>query len=350
MSALNMYLDMYKGRNVLVTGNTGFKGSWLTIWLKELGANVMGYALNPPSQPNMHESTDVSNRISYFYDDIRNVDNLNTSIALFQPEIIFHLAAQPILRKSIKEPGLTFEINLMGTVAVMQAARTSKSVKALVMITSDKCYENDPKPNGYCETDRLGGDDPYSASKACAEIAIHAYRKSYELNVASTRAGNILGGGDWGEDRLLPDCIRKLSSNKKIVIRNPSHLRPWQFVLDPLYGYLLLGMQLLTEGKKYAQAWNFGPLEENYINVEQLVQKVIKYWGTGEYKIVPNPKISESKLLKLNCNKSNKFLCWKPKYNIDETLEETISWYKHFYEKLDMYNFTVSQIKKYMEK
>lgn len=270
------------------------------------------------------------------------------TICNYKPEVIFHLAAQPIMRKSLKEPLWTFETNLMGTVNVLDATRLIKSVKALVMITSDKCYENNPKPEGYSEHDRLGGDDPYSASKACAELAIHAYKKSFDINVASTRAGNILGGGDWGEDRLLPDCIKKLSSRQKIIIRNPSHLRPWQYVLDPLYGYLLLGSKLL-EDKKYAQAWNFGPPNENYINVEDLVKKTIKYWGSGEYEIVPNPEITESQFLRLNCEKSNNLLGWKPKYNIDKTLEETISWYRHFYDGESMYNFTISQIKKYME-
>ena len=296
----------------------------------------------------MFESLNLENKVTSTYGDIRDIDALNFRFERFKPEIVFHLAAQPIMRKSIKEPILTFSTNLMGTVNVLEVARNSPSVKAVVAITSDKCYENDPKPSGYVETDRLGGDDPYSASKACAELAIAAYRKSYSLNVASTRAGNILGGGDWGENRLLPDCITKLSSGQKITIRNPSHLRPWQYVLDPLYGYLLLGSKLL-ESKEYAQAWNFGPPEENYINVEELVQKTIKYWGSGEYEIVPNPEISESQFLRLNCEKSNNLLGWKPKYNIDKTLEKTISWYKNFYDKKDMYEFSLNQIKEYME-
>ena len=318
------------------------------MWLIKLKANVLGFSLNPPSQLNIFESLNLAEKITSIYGDIRNKDVLDFRFENFKPEIVFHLAAQPIMRKSIKEPILTFSTNFMGTVNVLEVARNSPTVKAVVAITSDKCYENDPKPSGYSETDRLGGDDPYSASKACAEFAINAYRKSYELNVASCRAGNILGGGDWGENRLLPDCITKLSSGQKITIRNPSHLRPWQYVLDPLYGYLLLGSKLL-ESKEYAQAWNFGPPEENYINVEELVQKTIKYWGSGEYEIVPNPEISESQFLRLNCEKSNNLLGWKPKYNIDKTLEKTISWYKNFYDKKDMYEFSLNQIKEYME-
>lgn len=344
-------LDIYRNKTVLVTGNTGFKGSWLTLWLHKLGANVVGYALQPPTKPSMFKLLKLKNKIEDLRSDVRWEIMLGSIFEKYKPEIVFHLAAQPIMRKSIREPLLTFETNTMGTINVLESVRNSESVKALVAITSDKCYENDPKPGGYCELDRLGGDDPYSASKACAELAINAYRKSYDMNVASTRAGNILGGGDWGEDRLLPDCIRQLSSNQKIIIRNPTHLRPWQYVLDPLYGYLLLGSKLLAEGRKYSQAWNFGPSKENYINVEQLVQKTIKYWGSGEYSIVPNPKIPESHLLTLNCTKSNEILGWKPKYNIDETLEETILWYKKFYyDKENLYEFTLSQIKKYMEK
>ena len=325
-----------------------------------LGAKVMGASIEPPSEPNMFNTLNLND---FKFSLSKNIITYNVDINDYpfghlvhgtNPEIIFHLAAQPIMRKSLRHPVYTFYTNLMGTVRVLEEARKTESVKAVVSITSDKCYENNPKPEGYSETDRLGGDDPYSASKACAELAINAYRESYGLNVASCRAGNILGGGDWGEDRLLPDCITKLSSGQKITIRNPSHLRPWQYVLDPLYGYLLLGTKLLIDKKylvqpKYAQAWNFGPLEENYINVEELVQKTIKYWGSGEYEIVPNPEISESQFLRLNCEKSNNLLGWKPKYNIDETLEKTISWYKNFYDKKDMYEFSLKQIKEYME-
>ena len=348
---INSHLEIYKGKKVLVTGNRGFKGSWLSLWLKELQADILGFSLGPPSQPNMFETLNLGEKITSAYGDIGDKDYkdaLDFRFENFKPEIVFHLAAQPIMRKSIKEPVLTFSTNLMGTVNVLEASRNCPSVKTVVAITSDKCYKDNPKPNGYSETDRLGGDDPYSTSKACAEHAINAYRKSYGLNVASCRAGNILGGGDWGEDRLLPDCITKLSYGQKITIRNPLHLRPWQFVLDPLYGYLLLGSKLL-EDKKYAQAWNFGPLIENYINVEELVRKTIKYWGSGEYEIVPNPEISESQFLRLNCEKSNNLLGWKPKYNINETLEKTISWYKNFYDKKDMYEFSLNQIKEYME-
>jgi CDP-glucose 4,6-dehydratase len=343
-------LDIYKGKTVLITGHTGFKGSWLSVYLTHLGAKVVGYSLEPPSQPNMFDSIGLVNKI-YTSErcNILNVERLKTLMHLFSPDIVFHLAAQPIVKESYVNPHLTFETNLSGTVSVLEALRKT-NVKAAVMITSDKCYEDDPKPDGYVETDRLGGSDPYSSSKACAELAIAAYRNSFNMNVASTRAGNILGGGDWGKDRLVPDCIRQLSSGQKIIIRNPSHLRPWQFVLDPLYGYLLLGAKLFMEGDKYAQAWNFGPPKENYINVEELVHKIIKYWGSGEYSIVENPEITESKFLRLNCAKSNNILGWNPKYNIEKTLEKTISWYRRFYyDKKDLYEFTVSQIQKYME-
>lgn len=297
----------------------------------------------------MFEQLHIDKKImDYSHVDIRNETLLKTVLDVNKTDIVFHLAAQPIMRKSINEPVLTFGTNLMGTVNILEAIRNSNSVKASVLITSDKCYENNPKPNGYKEDDRLGGDDPYSASKACAELAINAYRSSYGLNVASTRAGNIIGGGDWGQDRLLPDCIRKLSSGEKIVIRNPSYLRPWQYVLDPLYGYLMLGKELLEGNKIFATAWNFGPPKENYICVEELVKKVIDLWNSGEYTI-QNANIPESKFLRLNTDFTNNVLGWIPKYKIDDALKETISWYKRFYDGKDMYNFTVSQIKKYME-
>lgn len=348
------------GKRVLITGHTGFKGSWLAIWLKELGAKVLGYSLEPPSNPNNFEATNISNRIIHVHGDIKDFSNLKKIFVEFQPEIVFHLAAQPLVRHSYEEPQITFETNVMGTVNMFELVRTTPSVRVFINVTSDKCYENKEWTWGYRENDPLGGHDPYSSSKACAELVSQAYIKSFfsqreRVGVASVRAGNVIGGGDWGTDRLLPDCIRSLSRGEGILIRNPNAIRPWQFVLEPLRGYLLLVAKLFEKPKDYMGAWNFGPDNESCIAVSEVVDKVISYWGSGTWRKVStklNDNKQEMNLLKLNCDKANSFLKWRGILDIDSAIKMTVEWYKAFYNSPateDMYNLCVAQINEYMQ-
>ncbi len=347
-------LDVYKGKSVLITGNTGFCGSWLSIWLKKLGAKVSGYSLHPPTQPNMFEALKLENEIPTVFGDIRDENILALTLDYVKPEFVFHLAAQPIVKDSYRKPKETFETNTMGTLNVLEAIRETPSVKVAVMITTDKVYE-DKYPYVYSENNQLGGNDPYSASKACAEHVIATYRHSYlstNVMVASARAGNIIGGGDWAE-RIVPISIKSIVAGEKIPIYAPNSTRPWQHVLEPLYGYLLLGAKMY-QGFELDEAWNFGPELESCITVENLVKKIIKYWGSGEYTITnPDKTMPESMYLRLNCNKAKKLLGWKPKYSVDEAVKETVSWYKEYYHGYNdyhrLYDFTVKQIEKYEE-
>lgn len=347
--------DMYKGKTVLVTGDTGFKGSWLSIWLNRLGAKVIGYSLGPPTEPSMFEATNLSSKHIHVIGDVRNEKHLLSIFEKHQPAIVFHLAAQPIVRRSYKEPRLTYETNVMGTVNLLEAVRKTECTKVAMVITSDKCYHNKESPRGYKESDPMGGYDPYSSSKGCAELVVSAYRNSFfshkTVTLASVRAGNVIGGGDWGEDRLVPDCIKSLSAGKEIVIRNPTSVRPWQHVCEPLGGYLLLGTRMY-EDDKFAGAWNFGPSEADAISVEEVVRRIIEYWGSGRYRIAPQVVAPhEASLLKLDCGKARTLIGWKPTYTIDETLRETVAWYKEFYKKKAfkrLYDCTVKQIIRYM--
>jgi len=283
---------VFQGMPVLVTGHTGFKGSWLSIWLKELGAEVIGYSVDIPTVPNNFEASQLARRVVDVRDDVRSLGALYNVFGEFKPQVVFHLAAQPIVRLSYGEPKETFDVNVMGAVNLLEAVRLTDSVKAVVCITSDKCYENREWIWGYREIDRLGGHDPYSASKAMAELAIAAYRRSFfppdayqehGVAVASARAGNVIGGGDWAQDRLVADCMRALMDGEPIPVRNPRSVRPWQLVLEPLSGYLWLAAKLLQEGARFAEAWNFAPLEPVAVSVGELVQKLIELWGVGEW-------------------------------------------------------------------
>jgi CDP-glucose 4,6-dehydratase len=359
--ARNM-LDIYKGKRVLVTGNTGFKGSWLSVWLAELGAKVVGYSLSPPTEPNMFEAIDLGNRNIDIVGDVRDEGHLLSTFEAYQPEVVFHLAAQPIVRRSYKEPRLTYETNVMGTVNLLEAVRKTKCARVVVVITSDKCYENKELMHGCRETDRLGGNDPYSSSKGCAELVVSAYRASFfgsesnsrRVAVATGRAGNVIGGGDWGEDRLVPDCARALSAEKEIVIRNPASIRPWQYVLEPLGGYLLLGTKMYENNERYVGAWNFGPSESDAISVEEIVKRIISYWGNGEYRAKSSSdEPLEARSLRLDCSKARTLIGWKPTYTINEALVETVAWYKEFHRNRvasDLYDYTVKQIIKYVAK
>lgn len=349
-----LFNNEYKNKKVLVTGHTGFKGSWLSLWLSLLGADVLGYSLEPNTSPSLYEILNLNTRIKSVFGDIRNKDSLNQIFQDFQPEVVFHLAAQPIVRLSYQEPVLTYETNVLGTLNVLEAARSCRSVKAFVNITSDKCYENREKDYGYQEDDPMGGYDMYSSSKGCVEILTASYRKSFlkdgnPFALASARAGNVIGGGDWASDRLIPDCVSLLSQGKDIVIRNPFAVRPWQHVLEPLYGYLLLGQKLLENGAKYSEGFNFGPCEESILTVENVVEKVIKYWGSGKVIVQKNNELHEANLLKLNIEKARKALGWEPLYDIDQTIELTVDWYKRFYNGEKMEGFTENQINNYMD-
>jgi CDP-glucose 4,6-dehydratase len=358
----NTYNNIYNGKRVLVTGHTGFKGGWLSLWLKELGAEVIGYSLDPPTKPSFFEAVDLKNKLIHIIGNVRDENHLLSVFEKHQPEFIFHLAAQSLVRFSYKEPRLTYETNVMGTVNVLEAIRKSKSVRAAVIITSDKCYENKEWIYGYRENDSVGGYDPYSSSKGCAELVVSAYRNSFfnpkdsgkihNIALSSVRAGNVIGGGDWGGDRLISDCVKTLSQNKIINIRNPQATRPWQYILEPLSGYLLLGSKMYKDGIKYSSAWNFGPNDNDIITVEEIVKSVIKNWGKGEYKVDTSRQPHEAGLLKLETSKARIFLRWKPVYEIYETIKRTINWYKYFYngiEKEKLYKITVKEIWDYIK-
>ncbi len=350
--------DIYQGKRVLITGHTGFKGAWLTLWLKELGAKVMGYALTPPTNPNLFESVGLEDKIIHVIGDIRDEAKLLSVFQDFQPEFVFHLAAQPLVKLSYKEPRLTYETNVMGTINLYEAIRKTDSVRVVINITSDKCYENREWVYGYRETDPMGGYDPYSSSKGCVELVTSAYRNSYfnpkdyrkthNVALASVRAGNVIGGGDWGEDRLIPDCVKALSQGKTIVIRNPKATRPWQHVLEPLSGYLWLGALMLQDGEKYSGEWNFGPNDD--LKVEDVVNKIIDVWGYGEYKINPDGNLHEALSLKLDISKAAFYLKWMPVHRVDGALERTINWYKEYYKGNEekVYQYTLSQIMEYV--
>jgi len=372
-----MFENTYKNKKVLITGHTGFKGSWLAIWLKELGGEVVGYALDPPSNPNNFEATKLQEKITHIHGDVRDLDHLLETFSKYQPEFVFHLAAQPIVRLSYDEPKLTFDTNVGGTVNVFEAVRKTISVKVLVNITSDKCYENKEWVWGYRENDPMGGYDPYSASKGCSELVFSAYLKSFFsqknsgdmfrkpgvsgtcpqnsiIGAASARAGNVIGGGDWGKDRLVPDCIRALSRHQLIGIRSARAVRPWQHVLEPLGGYLLLGAALYQDPQNYSGAWNFGPDDSSHLTVAEMTDRLIKYWGDGAWDDLSDPHaLHEANLLKLNCDKAHAELNWRSVLTIDECLQMTADWYKEFYSELqtkDMYQFCLAQICKYDER
>lgn len=351
-----MFNNIYKGKKVFLTGHTGFKGSWLALWLTKLGAKVCGYSLAPNTEPSMFKELDIENKIEKsIIGNILDEKELEFSISEFQPDIVFHLAAQPLVRLSYSEPILTYQTNVIGTLNVLDFSYCCPSVKAFVNITTDKCYENKEVNRGYKEDEPMGGYDMYSSSKGCVEIMSSSFRRSFlqeegTYAMATARAGNVIGGGDWAEDRLLPDCVRSIDSGKKIEIRNPIAVRPWQHVLEPLSGYLLLGQKLLEEGKKYAEGFNFGPNEDSVLRVAEVAEKACKYYGKGDVVVHKRDNLHEANLLMLNIEKAEKVLGWIPTYTADEAIKNTIEWYKHFYAKdADMYEFTMKQIEEYEE-
>ena len=352
--------NIFKGKKVLVTGHTGFKGSWLSIWLRELGAKVIGYSTEPPTKPSNFILTQLAKKIVDIRADIRNKEELERVIKAFKPEIIFHLAAQAIVLTSYSNPKETLDINVGGTVNVLEIARHYHFVKSVVIITSDKCYKDQSMPWGYRETDLLGGDDPYSASKGMAELAVASYRTSFfnENNntvIASARAGNVIGGGDFANFRLVPDTMKALIMENEIELRNPMSVRPWQHVLVPLSGYLTLAARLQEERHRFAEAWNFGPLETNGVKAQEVVEKAISLWGKGSWKQIKikNPP-KEVKLLRLSWEKAAQKLRWVPEYNWEEALASTVEWFKVYASQrknpeIDLYDFCAKQIRDYTE-
>jgi len=320
----------YKNKRVLVTGATGFKGSWLCSWLLKLGAKVYGIGFVPNENDRLFYSLLLNKKINIKLFDIRNLNKLKKFISSSKPSIIFHMAAQPLVIESYKNPLLTFDVNSRGTMNVLEASRNKKFIKSIVCITSDKCYENIGSIKNYKEEDILGGVDPYSVSKASAELVIKSYRESIfkgSCAISSARAGNVIGGGDWSSKRLVPDCIRFMKKKSKVLLRNPNSNRPWQFVLEPLKGYLILAMKQYSQPRKYSSAWNFGPENKSKKTVKEIVKLMIDRWGSGSIKNIKNKKFLEHKNLQLNINKAKKKLKWKPTYGVKETIAVTVDWY-----------------------
>ncbi|MBF0561313.1 MAG: CDP-glucose 4,6-dehydratase [Alphaproteobacteria bacterium] len=353
----------WRNRSVLITGHTGFKGSWLALWLETLGARVTGLALAPPTQPAMFEVAGVGAGMERSHlADVRDLAAVTAAVTQARPEVVFHLAAQPIVLRSYVEPVETYATNVMGVAHLLEAVRHCDSVRAVVMVTSDKCYENREWVWGYRETDAMGGFDPYSSSKGCSELVTAAYRSSYfnpanygshGVAVASVRAGNVVGGGDWAEDRLIPDLVRGLIAGKPVPIRNPHAVRPWQHVLEPLFGYLRLAQLLVEQGSDYAEAWNFGPLDRNACPVGQIVDRVMALWdGSTASGWVSDrqPRPHENVFLKLDCSKANARLGWRAQWDIETTLRFTINWYQKWQRGEDMRAATLNDIRAYVAK
>jgi CDP-glucose 4,6-dehydratase len=346
--------DAFRGRRVLITGDTGFKGSWLALWMTKLGAEVWGFALPAEGDRPHYALLGLANRITHHDGDIRNRDEVQAVVDAAKPEIVFHLAAQSLVKRSYADPKLTFDTNFGGAVNLLDVLRDAPSVKALVFITSDKCYLNKEWEWGYRETDELGGLDPYSASKAATELAFKAYAASFldandKLGAATTRAGNVIGGGDWAADRIVPDCIRALENNEPIRIRMPHATRPWQYVLEPLSGYLCLASKLLENPVKYRGSWNFGPGEDAVRTVHQLTQQLVSDWGSGEIIVdkLPN-QAYEATLLHLSIDKARMRLGWSPRWTVDKAIRECAIWYKSVLEGADAYSVSSRQIDDYM--
>lgn len=356
---MNKFLNnFYRGKRVLVTGHTGFKGSWLSIWLNELGAQVIGYSLDPYTDNDNFVLSNLSEKIIDIRGDIRNKNDLKDVFCKYSPEIVFHLAAQPLVRESYDIPVDTYETNVMGTINILENIRFSKSVKIGVMVTTDKCYENKEQFWGYRENEPMGGYDPYSSSKGAAEIAIESWKRSFfnpenfeshGKSIASVRAGNVIGGGDWAKDRIIPDCIRAIENNKTIEIRSPKSIRPWEHVLEPLSGYLLLGKKLYENPLKYNEGWNFGPYLDSIVTVWEIAENVIKNYGEGELLDVSNKdELHEAKLLALDISKARFKLNWKPSLDIEQTIKLTVEWYKK-YKTENVYDLCVEQINNFLQ-
>jgi len=341
----------WQGKRVFLTGHTGFKGSWLSLWLASLGVEVKGYALNPPTLPSLFNEAKVGSIINSQIGDIRDQDALYESMLKFNPDILIHMAAQPLVKYSYDAPIETYEVNVIGTAKVLEVARSCSNLKAIVNITTDKCYENDERTKGYKENDPMGGYDPYSSSKGCAELVTSAYRRSFlqeqDIGLASVRAGNVIGGGDWADDRLIPDILRSFEKSEPVVIRNPKATRPWQHVLEPLSGYLILAEKLYKNQKEYAEGWNFGPNEKDVKPVDWILDKMISKWPGSSWELDKNISPHEVDFLKLNITKAKLRLNWNPTWNLNQTLEKIVYWHKAWLNKEDMQAACLSEIEEY---
>lgn len=343
----------WQGKRVFLTGHTGFKGSWLSLILEQLGAKVTGYALAANTSLNLFELARIEQNVEKsVLADICDVSSLQREMQLADPDIVIHMAAQALVRDSYENPIATYQTNVIGTANVLESARHCKNVRAILVITTDKCYENKEWYWGYREQDPLGGYDPYSSSKACAEIVTAAYRQSFlkDLNiaVATVRAGNVIGGGDWAKDRLIPDCLRAIEAGEKVLIRNPDAIRPWQHVLEPLHGYLMLVEKLYTEGNSWAESWNFGPNDSGVFSVGELVEKLCKKLN-GSYELRKSDNLHEATYLKLDCSKANMRLGWKSVLSIDMSIDYIAEWFEAYRQGADLRKISLEQINKYTD-
>lgn len=354
---MNIAKEFWNGKKVLITGHTGFKGSWLCLMLHKMGSDVYGYSLEPPTVPSLYEDANINKLVTSFIGDIRDYEKLLHVVQTVKPEIVIHMAAQAIVKKSYKNPVDTYTINIIGTVNLLEAIRHTPGIKAVVNVTTDKCYENKEWHWGYREIDPMGGYDPYSNSKGCSELVTAAFRNSFfnekdyikhGVAIASARSGNVIGGGDWAEDRLVPDFMRAMSEDRKVLIRNPYAIRPWQYVLEPLRGYLMLATKLYNEGPKYGEAWNFGPNYEDIHNVEWMIRNICDLWGEGaSYSIDTDKQPHEASYLKLDSSKSNVELGWVPQTTVEQCLKLTVDWYK-YYKKSSANELCNSQINEFL--
>jgi CDP-glucose 4,6-dehydratase len=343
--------DFWQGKRVFLTGHTGFKGGWLALWLHSLGAIVKGYGLTPPTNPSLFDEARINLVIDSQIGDIRDLGLFKKSITDFNPDILIHMAAQPLVRYSYDAPIETYETNVMGTVNVLESARACKNLKAIINITTDKCYENDGRSEGYKEGDPMGGHDPYSSSKGCAELVASAYRRSFlqdqGIGLASVRAGNVIGGGDWADDRLIPDILRSFEGGDPVVIRNPKATRPWQHVLEPLSGYLILAQKLYKNQEDYAEGWNFGPNEKDVKPVDWILDKMIVKWPNSSWELDKNSNPYEAGFLKLDISKAESKLSWRPTWELDQTLEKIIVWHQAWLNKEDIQAVCLAEIEEY---
>lgn len=349
--------NFWQGKRVFLTGHTGFKGSWLTLWLRSLGATVTGYSLAPDTTPNLFTLAIVGDGISSIIGDIRDRAKLLEAVQAARPEIVIHMAAQPLVRESYVTPVETYETNVMGTVHLLDAIRQTPGVKSAVIVTTDKCYENREWEWGYRENEAMGGYDPYSSSKGCAELVTAAYRNSFfnptayashGVAIGSGRAGNVIGGGDWAADRLIPDVMRAISTGQTVQIRNPHAIRPWQHVLEPLSGYIILAERLFSDGPRFADAWNFGPADSDAQPVQAIVERLTAQWGEGaQWKLDGGDHPHEATFLKLDCSKARARLGWSPQWDLNRTLDTIVDWYKAMVRREDMRAVTLKQIDNY---
>ena len=347
--------SFWKGKKVFLTGHTGFKGSWLSLWLQNMGALVKGYSLEPNTTPNLFTEARVDENIESEIGDIRDLTQISKSIFDFKPDILIHMAAQPLVRLSYQKPVETYTINVIGTVNVLEAARKCSNLKAIVSVTSDKCYENKEWEWGYRENEPMGGHDPYSSSKGCAELVTSAYRRSFfssedTASLASARAGNVIGGGDWAEDRLIPDILKAFEKSEPVVIRNPLSIRPWQHVLEPLSGYLVLAQELFLNGNKFSGGWNFGPKDEDCKPVSWILDKMVENWGDdASWSLDNENNPHEADFLKLDCSKASNRLKWDPKWNLQLTLESIVDWHQLYINGGDLKKQCLKEINNYIK-